>query len=63
MVALPSLAFLSLSSGDMVILWLGGKVRVGSVFYHFFCFVLVVLTAYLFCIGLYRMHVLADSRQ
>ena len=28
-----------------------------------FCFVLALLTAYLFCIGLYRMHVLADIRQ
>ena len=28
-----------------------------------FCFVLALLTAYLFCIGLFRMYVLANSRQ
>ena len=28
-----------------------------------FCFVLALLIAYSFCIGLYRIHVLADSRQ
>ena len=28
-----------------------------------FCFVLALSTAYLFCIGLFRMYVLANSRQ
>ena len=38
-VTLPSLNFLSLTSGGMFILWLGGKVRVRSVIYHvLYCF-------------------------
>ena len=65
MVALPSLTFQSLPSGDMVILWLRGgggelELEVSSII---FCFVLALLTAYLFCIGLFRMYVLANSRQ
>ena len=69
MVSLPSLAFRSLPTGDTVILWLGGgggggggelELEVSSIT---FCFVLALLTAYLFCIGLFRMYVLANSRQ
>ena len=62
MVELPSLTFRSLSSGDMVILWLGEKLEL-EVSSIIFCFVLALLTAYLFCIGFFRMYVLANSRQ
>ena len=64
MVAIPSLDFRSLPSGDTVILWLGGgrklELEVSSII---FCFVLALSTAYLFCIGLFSKYVLANSRQ
>ena len=63
MFALPSLAFRYLISGDTVILWLEGgwelELEVSSII---FCFVLSLSTAYLFCIGLLSMYVLANSR-
>ena len=48
-VALPSLSFRSLPSGDTVILWLRGKVRVGSVIYYIlfsFSFINCLLVLY-----------------
>ena len=64
MVALPSLAFRSLLSGDTIILWLGGgggklELEVSSII---FCFVLALSIAYLFCIELFSKYVLANSR-
>ena len=51
-------------------LWLGGRVSVGSGIYHtyvFFlfytCVALVLSTAYLSCMGLFCLYVLANSRQ
>ena len=62
-VALPFLALRSLPSGEMFILWLGGKSYSWKCLLSYFVLFLALLNAYLFCIGLYRMHVLADSRQ
>ena len=41
----------------------GGKLELEVSSIIFFVLFLALLTAYLFCIGLYRMLVLADSRQ
>ena len=72
MVALPSLAFPTQWRYGYTLVGVGGgggggggglgklELEVSSII---FCFVLALLTAYLFFIGLYWMHVLADSRQ
>ena len=73
-VTLPSLAFLSLTRADTIIFLLeeggggGERISVGSGIYLTFvlfytCFVLVLSTAYLSCIRLFCIYVLANSRQ